>query len=106
MREREMKVHCVEKALRAVYRNAERAAEIPDEACIIRTLLRIRAEALSPRTDTRSEAQFLWRFLSAGAVAAAVLVGVALTNLSEEPLALNAQADDMVATVLNPTMPF
>ena len=106
MSDRETKLHCVERALRAVYRDAGSPAEVPDEACIVRTVTRIRSAARARRQDTRGEAQFLWRFLSAGAVAATVLVAVALTNLSDEPLVPNVPADDMVATVLNPTMPF
>ena len=106
MNDREMRVQCVESALRAVHRDAERNAATPDDQCILRTLSGIRSNVQQRRLEQRSEVQFLWRFLSAGAVAASVLVGVALSNLPDELVTSNSPSDDMVATVLNPTMPF
>ena len=106
MNSRETRIRCVESALRAVHREAERGAGTPSEACILRSVAGIRVKSQQQRQEQKGEAQFLWRFLSAGAVAASVLVGVALSNLPDEPLTFNSQADDMVATVMNPTMPF
>ena len=106
MSDRELRVRCVEHALRAVYREAERTAGTPEESCVLRTLAGVRSKALQVKQEQRGEAQFLWRFLSAGAVAASVLIGVALSNLPDEALAFNSQSDDMVVAVMNPTLPF
>ena len=106
MSERELKVQRVERALKAAYFERGREACAPAEASVQCILTRVRACAADNGQDGPAESQFLWRFLSAGAVAAVVLVAVALTNLSGESLTLSTASDDMVAMVLNPTMPF
>jgi|SRR5579863_4227048 hypothetical protein len=107
MSQSDLKVQRVERALQAAYFERGRDATAPAETSVQFILTRVRACALGQTRDAPGETQFLWRFLSAGAVAAAVLVAVALTNLPGENLTtLNPPTDDMVAMVLNPTMPF
>ncbi|MFI5400708.1 MAG: hypothetical protein ACHQZQ_06630 [SAR324 cluster bacterium] len=106
MSERETRIDRVERALRAAYREPERAVAEPADGSVERILTRVRVCARLAREESSGEARFLWRFLSAGAVAAAVLVAVAVTSFPQEGLAVNALPDDMVASVLNPTMPF
>ena len=106
MSEREMRIDRVERALRAAYLERERAAPAPADGSVERILARVWACAGMAREESAPDTRFLWRFLSAGAVAAAVLVGVAMTSFPQEGLALNAPPDDLVASVLNPTMPF
>ncbi|MFI5401278.1 MAG: hypothetical protein ACHQZQ_09535 [SAR324 cluster bacterium] len=106
MSEREISIDRVERALRAAYLEPEGAAAAPAGGSVERILARVRACAgMAPDAST-PDARFLWRFLSAGAVAAAVLVGVAMTSFPQEGMALNPPPDDMVASVMNPTMPF
>jgi hypothetical protein len=104
MKEGETRVDRVERALRGAYREPERAGDAPTNAAVERIMMRVRARARTAREDFPAQARFVWRFLSACAVATAVLVAVAITNVPDETL--NSQTDDMVATVLNPTMPF
>ena len=106
MNEREMRIERVERALRTAYLEPGPEAPGPAEGSVERIVARVRACARAAREEATGEARFLWRFLSAGAVAAAVLVGVAMTSFPQEGLALNAPPDDLVASVLNPTMPF
>jgi hypothetical protein len=104
MKAGETGVDRVERALRGAYWELERAGEAPSNAAVERIMMRVRAHARTLREDFPAQAQFVWRFLSACAVATAVLVAVAITNVPDETL--NAPSDDVVATVLNPTMPF
>jgi hypothetical protein len=106
MSESETRMERVERALRAAYREPERAVAAPSDGSVERILMRVRACARLAPEQSLGDARFLWRFLSAGAVAAAVLVAVAVRNVPLEGLSLNAPSEDMVASVLNPTMPF
>lgn len=106
MNERDMRIARVERALGAAYRDPQGANDGPSEAAVQRIVMRVRARVRSAPEASSMDARFLWRFLSACAVAAAALVVLAITNVPGESLTLNPPSDDMVATVLNPTMPF
>jgi anti-sigma-K factor RskA len=106
MNGRGLQIDRVERALRAAYREPERAGGTPPDSTVERIVMRVRACARLAREESQGDARFLWRFVSACAVAAAVLVAVAITNVPGEGLTLTPLPDDMVANVLNPTMPF
>ncbi len=111
MSERDMRRDRVERALQAVYRQpvrreAEPWAGEPSEASVRRIMTRVRAAAREKRDGTPGNVRFLWGFVSAGAVAAAALLLVAITDLPQDIVAANQPADDFVVSVLNPTMPF
>lgn len=112
MNERDMRRDRVERALQEVYRGpvrreAERTAGEPSEATIRRIMTRVRAAARERRDGAPGNVRFLWRFVSAGAVAAAALLLIAITDLPQEIAAANQQSpDDFVVSVLNPNLPF
>jgi hypothetical protein len=111
MSKRETRQERVERVLQAAYRRTDLLASgpmggEPSEAAVGRIMTRVRVAARERRDGAPGDARFLWRFVSAGTVAAAALLLVAITDLPQEIGASNLPADDLVASVLNPTMPF
>jgi len=95
----------VERALSAAYRSAESSIAGPSEPDVWRIMLRVRAAAREQIGTVPGDLRFLWRFVSAGMVAAGALLVIALSDLPVDAAPQSA-ADDMIVAVVNPTLPF
>jgi len=91
------KLDRLEQALRAVH-----GLDAPLPALRIDAVMaKVRATAVSPAGDVR----FLWRFLSAAAVAAMLLVAVNLwSGATPDTVALSEIADSPWTVLINPTV--
>lgn len=81
MSERDNRLARVERALRAVYSRQAEAVVGPSDGDVWRIMLRVRTAARGLTGAAPGDLRFLWRFLSAGLVAAAVLLFVALSDV-------------------------
>jgi hypothetical protein len=102
---RDQRLERVERALCAVYRREGEAVTSPSEGDVWRIMLRVRTAARTREDAAPGDLRFLWRFMSAGIAAAAVLLVVALSDVPPEQPPVSA-ADDTIVAVMNPTLPF
>jgi hypothetical protein len=97
----------IERALKGAYLHRSRGtATRESDGGAAQIMALIRAAARERRAEARGDTRFLWRFVSAGAIAVAALLLVAITNLPQDTVSVGIGQDDVVSLVLNPTMPF
>jgi cytochrome c-type biogenesis protein CcmH/NrfG len=105
MSERDNRLQRVERTLQAVYRREEDSIAGPSEGDVWRIMLRVRAAARMRTGTAPGDVRFMWRFVSAGMVAAVVLLALALSDSAPDPVPANS-VDDMAVAVMNPSLPF